>query len=680
MVDTDGRVNGTRHVRDQNSGSPDTASRMAKRTKPQEQKKNYGGSIASGVTAEMVRKFRTTMVVLKLKASQNAARGPQCRCDDPQNENGDFRQAEAKRLRADLGAALAHENVDLFKQHFHLLMEGEASVNSFIEMVFKSSDNGHVFIRHFAGELDSRILRIETMLERTTNDPATSFPDDLRRVMDMYMVLHACPHRHNFDRSEAMGGTDPGPPKAKTGAKKKGAQQRVRVPAAMGSKQRTRTPRIVYRGNEVCIEHEEFVQDIDTDDQNLFAYDVFSISPMDFYTFPWLSAFAVNFESYVFDELEFRFKTAASTSTAGKVIMATDFDCVDGTTFETKQTLLQWEGSVDGPAWKDLNCPLSRFNLNRVGPTRFLALDSSPTNERLSSAGNFYLATTPMAPVAPDPASPGMYLTYTIGELWVKYKVRLITPSLQPTTGLGPGVQVTTPQFASVQEGNIYTSSTKELFNGFPGTTLDAIRDKQEVDADAAGIYKVSMPAGSLMDQTGNPTTEARECLYFAKDCVGEFTFAVQNPSGYAVGGPIAVTSSQYTAAAPQVGGGVWAQIMSLFKDVPDIGKNTITGVINNFANNVGLIVGKLAVQKGTFWALRSIANFAIANNANNRATMRVQWRPTPYEDLMRGALVDFSERGAVAPPRRANVKPRAPRLVHFRKAIAPAGATNSDK
>lgn len=687
MVDTDGSQDGTRRASDQNSGSPDTASRPAKRTQPRKQKNNLAGSIVSRVTQQMVHKFRTVMVVLKIKAAKNAARGPQCRCDEPANENGDFRQAEANALRAQLGVRLGKENVDLFKMHFHLLMENEATLNSFIEMTFKSSVNGDVFIRHFAGELDPKVLRIEAMLERTTNDPASSFPDDLRRVMDLYMVMHGCPHRHNFDRAEAMGGADPGPPK-KQGTKKQTPQRRVQAPAARGTKQMTRRPKIRYSGHEVLIEHEEFIQDIESDSSNQFAYDVFAISPMDFYTFPWLSAFAVNFESFVFDEIEFQYKTAASTSTAGKVIMATDFDAKDDTNFESKTTLLQWEGSVDGPLWADLTHRLSKENMKRIGPTRFMAADALDTADRLASVGNFYIATTGIAPAVADPSAPGTYIIATLGELWVKYKVRLITPSLQPTTGLSDYTQVTMPQWTGVQDGNIYPSSTKDVFYGFPGETISTARKKVMTNPDAAGVYKITVPAGFLMDSTGAIVNEERHCLYFQKDFVGDFSYTLQNPAGYAIGSPIQFTSAQYSSASPlnviNTSSPYYSVFTSLFKDIPDLLKNTVKGVINYSTNNLATIVGKAAFQKGTFWALRAIANYAVANNPANRAVGRLEWRPTPKSDLFRGDWIDMSEKPKVAIDlatcKIGSLKPRKRRDDYFsrRPAVADTGATST--
>lgn len=684
MVDTDGQEDGTRRASVQNSGYPDTASRKAKRTKPHEQIIE-GGSVASGVTAQDVRKYRTTMVVLVLKADENAGKDGKCRCDAPDNQSGDFRQAQAAVLRAQLGIRTTTNNVDLFKCHFHLLMEGERSLNSFVETMFKSSEHGALFMRHFSGELNPEILKVEAMLMRSTTDPATSFSDDLRRTMDLYMVLH-CPHRHNFDRSEAMGGTDPGPPK-RQGTKNK-AQKRVVAPAAKGSKQVTRRPKIRYSGHEVLIEHEEFVQDIETDSDNQFAYDVFSINPLDFYTFPWLSAFAVNFESFVFDELVFTYKTAASTSTAGKVIMATDFDAKDDTSFETKATLLQWEGSVDGPLWSDLEHRLSPANLKRIGPTRFVAGSALESQERLSSAGNFYIATTGVAPAVADPSAPGTFIIATLGELWVKYRIRLITPSLQPSTGMSAGVQVTNPQWTGVQEGNIYPSSTKEVFSGFPGETIDTARNKTFTNPDAAGVYKITVPAGFLMDSSGNLINEERHCLYFQKDWVGDFSYTCQNPSGYAIGSPMQFTSAQYVPATPLAAintqSPYYSVFTSLFKDIPNLLLNTVTGIINNSTNNLATIIGRAAFQKGTFWAIRTIANYALANNANNRAVGRIEWRPTPKEDLFRAGWLDMSEvpKTGIDPTTRklGSLKPRKRVNDYFAKRAiaAPTGAAST--
>lgn len=191
------------------------------------------------------------------------------------------------------------------------------------------------------------------------------------------------------------------------------------VGAAPSVVNRTRSPRIFMRGSHTVVSHDEYVGDVITDTNNEFAYDYYNINPGNSILFPWLSVIASRFESYRFSRFEATYRGMTSTSVGGAVILSVDYDPEEGDTGQqTKQTLLQNEGSLDGTPWTTFTHRSSLSNLRRLGPYRFVQNADQETPSRTDSAGVLYVATTPMV------VSPGT----DIGDLWISYEVEFITP------------------------------------------------------------------------------------------------------------------------------------------------------------------------------------------------------------------------------------------------------------
>lgn len=67
----------------------------------------------------------------------------------------------------------------------------------------------------------------------------------------------------------------------------------------------------------------------------------------------WLSDIAQRYEQYSINHIHFVMKTSMPTSTGGNVLMMTDIDAADPTTF-TESTFMSTQNSVEGPLWQNL--------------------------------------------------------------------------------------------------------------------------------------------------------------------------------------------------------------------------------------------------------------------------------------------------------------------------------------
>lgn len=486
--------------------------------------------------------------------------------------------------------------------------------------------------------------------------------------------------------------------KSKTQPKSsKGRTPAKSAPLARSAKSANRNPVIRHSGNKVVVSHCEYVKDVESDLFNEFSYEVFSLSPGMANTFPWLSSIAQSYESYRFKKLNAVYKPNCSATTGGKVIFATDFDSSDAIDNETKTTLLQWEGSTDTQCWEPMTMSMSEANLNRVGPTRFIDPPSFGTADRLTSAGNFYVATTAVSSSMPTGFA-GQFTVQTLGELWFEYVVELITPALTP----GYGVQIPMipdPQLAiGVNGDGEFTVPSANCLGGFQVTTTPGTPPPPQIEPNAAHVQLVNMPANTLVDVANNPITTTEKVLRFDKDFTGDLVLTYRTPAGYAptatIPQPIVQPLRQIAPQDPAAAGGIWGLINS-YVDVPNL-ISTVGSVVQS-ASASGFLqyIVKLATQKGTYLLLRDVSNLVFNWNTSiqNQARLRLTSRKYAIEDLMSGpsALPDVTPAPASRPAgslrRRVRTTPFFERIERYKRSLASSTApaapastsTNSD-
>lgn len=171
---------------------------------------------------------------------------------------------------------------------------------------------------------------------------------------------------------------------------------------------------------DAIIRHREFVADITAGLGNPTAFDVtpYAINPGQALTFPWLSKVAANYESYQFDSLKFCYETEAPTSLGGTMVMTVDYDASDDAPV-SKQQAMTYRSAVRSAPWNPSE-HVSLMEDLRKSKTNFVRPGAQPPNTDIKTydVGNLFLIsqgiTTPSA---------------AMGELYVEYTVRLMTPA-----------------------------------------------------------------------------------------------------------------------------------------------------------------------------------------------------------------------------------------------------------
>jgi len=140
-------------------------------------------------------------------------------------------------------------------------------------------------------------------------------------------------------------------------------------------------------------------------------------------TFAWLSNLASNYESYCLSALSFVIETQCSTSTAGSIQMAMDYDAADGSP-ASKQALMSYHNAVRSPAWGDCRFVADKQDLLKFGSQRFIRSTALAANQDVKTydVGNLWVATSGGAGVL-------------AGELYVEYDVELMTPQTGAAIG-----------------------------------------------------------------------------------------------------------------------------------------------------------------------------------------------------------------------------------------------------
>lgn len=204
-----------------------------------------------------------------------------------------------------------------------------------------------------------------------------------------------------------------------------------------------RFKRSLHNGD-ITVEHEELIADING--SQLFQVTGYSINPGMGLTFPWLSQAAPLYESYKLEKLEFVFQSSAPTSATGTVMMAIDYDASDPLA-STKQQLATYRGFVRSAPWEECTCISIQEDLNKL-PTHFIRTGPLPANSdiKLYDVGTLNFAVQGQADTSP------------VGELYIRYRVKLMTPQLNVTgTGLALYGNATAASLAAapVQAGNM---------------------------------------------------------------------------------------------------------------------------------------------------------------------------------------------------------------------------------
>jgi len=191
-------------------------------------------------------------------------------------------------------------------------------------------------------------------------------------------------------------------------------------------------PSFGVMGSSTRVRHREYLGDITVPSApTAFTLTTYTVNPGDNYTFPWLSALAVQYQQYKFDGLIFEFRTLASDITSGgalgAVVMASNYDVVQPA-FTSK---VQMENSQYAVSTKPscsmihtMECAPGQVANNLYYVRNSGPVTASGTDNRMYDLANFQIATQGL------PGSSGQVL----GELWVSYDVQLYKPIINEAT------------------------------------------------------------------------------------------------------------------------------------------------------------------------------------------------------------------------------------------------------
>lgn len=188
----------------------------------------------------------------------------------------------------------------------------------------------------------------------------------------------------------------------------------VSAPVAKGTV--THVPKPQSRGfpnGDILVSHRELIADISGSVD--FDARSFRINPGMIDIFPWLSQIAQAYESYVFEKLEFQFETSSNTISTGKVIIAIDYDPTDNPPLSKKQ-VMSYRGAVSSPTWSSCS-HISLLEDLRKRKTYFVRRGGN-VSIVTSDVGNLFVCTS------------GQADSSVVGEIYVKYQVRFMTPQL----------------------------------------------------------------------------------------------------------------------------------------------------------------------------------------------------------------------------------------------------------
>lgn len=186
----------------------------------------------------------------------------------------------------------------------------------------------------------------------------------------------------------------------------------------------------------IMVRHEEFSFDISATSSAFTVVKSLPLNPGNQDIMPWMSRVAPNYESYVFETLEIEYRPLVPATQSGRVYLTVDYDVSDPAPTD-KSEFMSMHGAESQSIWAPIVMRCDAKDLKKI-PQRFVLDEPVPsgTDARLYNTGNIFIAL--------DGVGSGSY-PFKVGEIYVKYKVKLMTPQLGKSADSGslsvPGAQ-----------------------------------------------------------------------------------------------------------------------------------------------------------------------------------------------------------------------------------------------
>lgn len=195
---------------------------------------------------------------------------------------------------------------------------------------------------------------------------------------------------------------------------------------AYASTQRSGRPTFInHTADSVRIRHTELLGSITG--SNGFTIDdalgLFRLNPGLSNTFPWLATQAGSWEKYKFHDLKFIYHTKCSTAVPGSMMLAVDYDALDGKP-SSEQTMSNLYGAVESAPWKELTF---QCNMKRMSDSRFVRtgpIGAISEDLKTYDQGTLFVGTCDGTAVP-------------WGKLWASYDVELQIPQQAPPNQIG---------------------------------------------------------------------------------------------------------------------------------------------------------------------------------------------------------------------------------------------------
>lgn len=233
------------------------------------------------------------------------------------------------------------------------------------------------------------------------------------------------------------------------------------APVAVSTVTATREPRITADGRKCAIRHREYVTDIVSSLGSAGAYSA-NVTPTNGSLFRWLAGVADKYEKFEFKSLTFMYVPKCSSTSAGTVSLALDYDPDDAAASD-KPTFLAMAGATSGNVWNRMQLAVNRVRLG--SGERFTAGLADPPPKKTTSIGSFQVWVDATALPAYTP----------LGEIWVEYEVVLSIPQ----TGFGIGGPVSIAQVRALPDVGVPMGGAAVVKDelGISGgtTTLDGV-------------------------------------------------------------------------------------------------------------------------------------------------------------------------------------------------------------
>jgi hypothetical protein len=199
--------------------------------------------------------------------------------------------------------------------------------------------------------------------------------------------------------------------------------KQVSAPVAQARVRVMNKPKLRPKPNgDIVISHREYINDIAG--SVAFASTTFNINPGLAGVFPWLCAIAQRYESYKFESLKFCYETESATTATGSLILTVDYDASDVAPVGKTQAM-SYRNAVRSAPWSDCCMTSLKEDLNKRQTFYVRAGDLAADEDiKLYDVGNLFVCTQAQANAN------------LIGELYVEYVVKLMTPQMgDPTVG-----------------------------------------------------------------------------------------------------------------------------------------------------------------------------------------------------------------------------------------------------